>query len=122
MIFTKAGTNLRRLDYQYDVFGNLIWQALNTSETVEAFTYDPLHRLTEASRTGVATGTVDYAYDEVGNFTSKSDFSTVAATSYAYTGGACGGGPNAVKSVALTCLTADNAGLELLDCFHRVNL
>lgn len=68
--------------------------------------YDPLHRLTEASRTGVATGTVDYAYDEVGNFTSKSDFSTVAATSYAYTGGACGGGPNAVKHEGTCCAKA----------------
>jgi hypothetical protein len=44
---------------------------------------------------------VSYAYDAAGNFTAKSDFSTTAANAYTYTGGACGGGPNAVKSVAL---------------------
>ena len=67
-----------------------------------------------------------YAYDAVGNFTSKSDFSTTAANAYAYTGGSCGGGPNAVKTVSLKAggsrtyrhdaagnMTSDNAGLAL---------
>ena len=35
------------------------------------------------------------------NLRRKTDFSTAAAAAYGYTGGSCGGGPNAVKSVAL---------------------
>ncbi|MFC5569356.1 SpvB/TcaC N-terminal domain-containing protein [Lysobacter yangpyeongensis] len=121
-----GGAELRRLDYKYDVFGNLSEQALNTNQTVEDYSYDVLHRLTEATRVGAASGTVDYAYDAVGNFTSKSDFSSTAANAYTYTGGTCGGGPNAVKSVALKTggsrtycydangnLTSDSAGLAI---------
>lgn len=96
-----GNANLRRLDYRYDVFGNLAKQSLNTNQSVEDYEYDALQRLTEASRTGVASGAVNYTYDAIGNITSKSDFSTSAAGAYSYTGGSCGGGPNAVKSVAL---------------------
>ena len=119
-----GATVVRKLDYQYDVFGNISQQALNTAATVEAFTYDKLHRLKQSNRTGGATGTVTYDYDAVGNFNYKSDFSTTAANAYGYTG-SCGGGPNAVKSVITSTgtrtycydasgnLTADSAGLAV---------
>ncbi len=85
-----------------------------------------LQRLVSSIRSGAASGTTTYTYDVVGNFTSKSDFSTTAANAYTYTGGSCGGGPNAVKSIALAAggtrtycydangnLTSDNAGLSI---------
>lgn len=121
-----ANANLRRLDYRYDVFGNLARQSLDNDASVEDYRYDALQRLTEAARSGAVSGTVDYKYDVIGNITSKSDFSTTASTAYSYTGGSCGGGPNAVTSVALKdggsrsyCydangnMTGDNAGLAL---------
>jgi RHS repeat-associated protein len=89
----------RRLDYRYDVFGNVVRQELGAT-TFEDFTYDNLHRLKTAVRSGGATGSVSYGYDAVGNFSWKSDFSQGTAGAYGY-GGSCGGGPNAVKSVAL---------------------
>ena len=68
---------------------------------------------------GAVNASVSYSYDAVGNFTSKSDFSSAAVNAYTYdvqgcasavgagcaeaaTGGACGGGTNAVKTVALS--------------------
>ena len=118
--------SLRKLEYAYDVFGNLAEQSLDSSATNETYTYDALQRLTQATRVGAASGTVTYGYDAVGNFSSKSDFSTTAASAYTYTGGSCGGGPNAVKTVALQAggsrtycydsagnMTGDNAGLAL---------
>ncbi len=117
---------LRRLNYAYDVFGNLRRQTLNSGQTQEDLAYDSLQRLVSSIRSGAASGTTTYAYDVVGNFTSKSDFSTTASNAYTYTGGSCGGGPNAVKSIALAAggtrtycydangnLTSDNAGLSI---------
>lgn len=120
----RGGIGLRGLNYLYDVFGNMSQQNVN-STTVEAFTYDKLHRLKQSARTGGVTATVTYDYDAVGNFNYKSDFSTTAANAYTYTGGSCGGGANAVKSVVTSTgartycydasgnLTADSAGLAV---------
>jgi len=120
-----GNSNLRKLEYRYDVFGNLTTQSLNSGVSTEAYKYDTLHRLTEATRSGAATGTVSYGYDVVGNFTFKSDFSVAIANAYSYTGGTCGGGPNAVKSVQTSSgtrtycfdangnLTADSVGLSV---------
>jgi YD repeat-containing protein len=83
---SSSNPNLRTYDYAYDVFGNLVQQDLNGGATRETYDYDAVQRLTEATRTGGASGTVDYAYDAIGNLTSKSDFSTTAANAYAYTG------------------------------------
>jgi RHS repeat-associated protein len=122
-----SNPNLRVLTYAYDVFGNLGQQTLSGA-TQEDFAYDALHRLTEATRTGAGTGTVQYGYDAVGNFRFKSDFSTASllGDAYRYTGGTCGGGPNAVKVVQLKAggtrtycydangnLTSDSAGLAM---------
>ncbi len=122
--YQRGAANLRELNYQTDVFGNLTQQALNGTQTTETYQYDALMRMTSASRSGTATGTTNYQYDAAGNFTSKSDFSTPAANAYTYTGGTCGGGPDAVKSIQIAAggtrtycydadgnLTRDSAGL-----------
>ncbi|MDZ4115910.1 MAG: RHS repeat-associated core domain-containing protein, partial [Xanthomonadaceae bacterium] len=95
------GALQRGIDYRYDVYGNLTEQALDAGAVIESLQYDPLHRLTQTSRSGASSGQVTYGYDAAGNFQYKSDFSTAVTTAYAYSGGACGGGPNAVKSVQL---------------------
>jgi len=124
--YSSASGPLRQLSYGYDVFGNLKQQKLNTNQSQEDYSYDELHRLVQSIRSGAASGTVNYGFDAVGNFTKKTDFSTSAANAYIYTGGTCGGGANAVKSIALAAggsrtycydangnLTGDNAGLSL---------
>jgi RHS repeat-associated protein len=100
-VYTTPSITIRQLAYQYDVFGNVLQQSLAGGGTTENYAYDQLQRLTQATRAGGASGAVSYAYDAAGNFTSKSDFSSTASNAYTYTGGACGGGPNAVKSVAI---------------------
>ncbi len=120
-----SGT-LRQLGYGYDVFGNLKRQSLNGGASREDYSYDTLHRLVQSIRSGAASGTVSYGYDAVGNLTKKSDFSADTANAYGYTGGSCGGGANAVKSVQLAAggtrtycydangnLTSDSAGLSI---------
>jgi RHS repeat-associated protein len=100
-VYTTPSITIRQLNYQYDVFGNVLQQSLAGGGTTENYAYDQLQRLTQATRAGGASGAVSYAYDAAGNFTSKSDFSTTALNAYNYLGGSCGGGPNAVKSVAI---------------------
>lgn len=125
LTYSKGGT-LRQLGYGYDVFGNLKRQSLNGGASREDYSYDQLHRLVQSIRSGAASGTVNYGFDAVGNLTKKSDFSSNTAGAYSYSGGSCGGGANAVKSVALAAggsrtycydangnLTSDNAGLVL---------
>jgi RHS repeat-associated protein len=125
LTYSKTGT-LRQLGYGYDVFGNLKRQSLNGNASREDYSYDQLHRLVQSIRSGAASGTVSYGYDAVGNLSKKSDFSSNTANAYQYTGGSCGGGANAVKSVALNAggsrtycydangnLTGDNAGLSI---------
>jgi RHS repeat-associated protein len=126
LTYSKAGSNLRQLGYGYDVFGNLTRQTLNAGQSREDYSYDQLHRLVQSIRSGAASGTVSYGFDAVGNLTKKSDFSSNAANAYQYTGGTCGGGANAVKTVNLAAggsrtycydangnLTGDNAGLSI---------
>jgi RHS repeat-associated protein len=126
---TKDGVAIRKLNYAYDVFGNVATQELNnglTGNTLESFAYDKLHRMTQSTRTGAANSTVTYGYDAAGNFNFKSDFSTATGTPYNLaTGGLGGGGANAVKSVILNTgatrsygydasgnLISDNAGFS----------
>jgi YD repeat-containing protein len=125
LTYSKTGT-LRQLGYGYDVFGNLKRQSLNGNASREDYSYDQLHRLVQSIRSGAASGTVSYGYDAVGNLTKKSDFSSNTANAYSYSGGSCGGGANAVKTVNLAAggsrtycydangnLTGDNAGLSI---------
>ncbi len=126
LTYSGAGGTLRQLGYGYDVFGNLKRQSLGGGTSREDYSYDQLHRLVQSIRSGAASGTVSYGFDAVGNLTKKSDFSSNSANAYSYSGGACGGGANAVKSVQLAAggsrtycydangnLTGDNAGLSL---------
>ena len=126
LTYSGASGNLRTLGYGYDVFGNVKRQSLNGGASREDYSYDQLHRMMQSIRSGAASGTVNYGYDAVGNIAKKSDFSSNTANAYSYTGGSCGGGANAVKSVALAAggtrtycydangnLTGDNAGLSL---------
>lgn len=126
LTYANTGGTLRQLGYGYDVFGNLKRQSLGGGASREDYSYDQLHRLVQSIRSGAASGTVNYGFDAVGNLTKKSDFSSNTANAYGYTGGSCGGGANAVKSIALAAggtrtycydangnLTGDNAGLSL---------
>ncbi len=126
LTYANSGGTLRQLGYGYDVFGNVKRQSLNNNASREDYSYDQLHRLVQSIRSGAASGTVHYGFDAVGNLTKKSDFSANTSNAYSYTGGACGGGANAVKSVQLAAggsrtycydangnLTGDNAGLSL---------
>lgn len=126
LTYSNGGGTLRQLGYGYDVFGNLKRQSLGGGASREDYSYDQLHRLVQSIRSGAASGTVNYGFDAVGNLTKKSDFSANTSNAYSYTGGSCGGGANAVKSVALAAggsrtycydangnLTSDNAGLSL---------
>lgn len=124
--YTKGAANVRKLGYGYDVFGNVRRQSLNDGASREDYTYDELQRMVSAIRSGAASGSISYGYDSVGNLTKKTDFSANTANAYSYTGVSCGGGANAVKSVALAAggtrtycydangsLVSDNAGLAL---------
>jgi RHS repeat-associated protein len=124
--YTKGAANVRKLGYGYDVFGNVKRQSLNDGASREDYAYDELQRMVSAIRSGAASGSISYGYDSVGNLTKKTDFSANTANAYSYTGGSCGGGANAVRSVALAAggtrtycydangsLVGDNAGLAL---------
>ncbi len=126
LTYSGASGPLRQLGYGYDVFGNLKRQSLNGGASREDYSYDQLHRLVQSIRSGAASGTVNYGFDAVGNLTKKSDFSSNTSNAYSYSGGSCGGGANAVKTVQLAAggsrtycydangnLTGDNAGLSL---------
>lgn len=101
----KDGVTIRKINYAYDVFGNVATQELNNGmadNTPESFSYDNLHRLTQSLRIGTTSKTVIYGYDAAGNFNFKSDLSLATGTPYNLsTGGLGGGGANAVKSVSL---------------------
>ncbi len=101
IIHQKDGVTIRKINYAYDVFGNVATQELNNGmagNTLESFSYDKLHRLTQSERTGAVSKTVTYGYDAAGNFNFKSDFSLNTGTPYNLsTGGLGGGGANAVK-------------------------
>lgn len=87
------------LDYTYDGWGNLVEQTQGggAPSATEAFAYDPLHRMTQATRNGGAAGIVQYDYDAAGNFRKKSDYSQDLAAAYSYAGPR----PHAVTAVAL---------------------
>lgn len=124
--YTRGAADVRKLGYGYDVFGNVKRQSLNDGASREDYAYDELQRMVSAIRSGGASGSISYGYDSVGNLTKKTDFSANTANAYSYNGGSCGGGANAVRSVALAAggtrtycydangsLVSDNAGLAL---------
>jgi YD repeat-containing protein len=67
-INTIVTSGLQNLTYVYDLAGNVtsITDGINSSRS-QTFTYDHLNRLSSGTSTGY--GTLDYAYNEIGNMT-----------------------------------------------------
>ncbi len=75
-----ASTNIHALGFEYDIYGNLDYQDINTQSdfSTETFIYDDLHRLQQSNRS-INAGplqSIDYAYSESGNLLQKSDYGT----------------------------------------------
>ncbi|EIV91293.1 toxin TcdB middle/N-terminal domain-containing protein [Frankia sp. QA3] len=66
-----AGTSLQSLRHAYDLAGNLLAVDAPDPRAAATYAYDPLYRLTAATRG--AGESWAYAYDDVGNLTAKSD-------------------------------------------------
>ncbi|WP_269801710.1 MULTISPECIES: RHS repeat domain-containing protein [unclassified Shewanella] len=83
----------------YDDFMNLIDERNATTGLNKHYRYDTLNRLeayTFSNTNPLINATVNYAYDKVGNFLKKTDYSANSNTAYRYGGSACGNKPNAV--------------------------
>ncbi|WP_240200039.1 RHS repeat-associated core domain-containing protein [Shewanella sp. LC6] len=83
----------------YDDFMNLISERDGVTGLTKSYRYDTLNRLTEyqfSNTNPTFSATVNYAYDKVGNFLNKTDYSANSTTAYRYGGSACGYKPNAV--------------------------
>ncbi|NQZ05943.1 MAG: hypothetical protein HRT35_02170 [Algicola sp.] len=116
-----AFDRIQHIDYQnYDSFGNLGKRINHSQQVTEEFAYDLQDRLTETQKSGynglghygnanvAQTVNTHYRYDDSGNLTKKSDFSTDVDGSYVYGSAdpavrAANGnaGPNAVRQVTL---------------------
>lgn len=86
-------TKLQDLSYTFDNIGNVSTIADTVNSMSQSFTYDDLNRLTQA--TGSAYGTQNFAYDSIGNMTTK------AARTMSYGSGG-GARPHAVTSLTYT--------------------
>jgi RHS repeat-associated protein len=99
-----ASGGIRQGTYRYDRYLNLVWQTKNVGgvEAQEMYGYDEVQRLTSASVVWpgnlTASQSASYAYDDMGNLTSKSDY----GSSYTYGSAARStrnAGPHAVAEV-----------------------
>ncbi len=91
-----SNANVAKLSYTYDPLGNLSGRTDADADTTgtnvaptplsETFTYDALYRVTSdaISIGGTVTGTNTYAYNTLGNITSKSDTGTYAYANSAH--------------------------------------
>ena len=70
----RTGT-IQQFSYTYDASGNMLTRNDVLQSLSETFTYDDLDRLTSAEVTGQTA--VQYAFDEVGSITQKSDVASV---------------------------------------------
>ncbi|MEM9336909.1 MAG: SpvB/TcaC N-terminal domain-containing protein, partial [Patescibacteria group bacterium] len=109
---SEAEDALQHFSYEYDNVGNItkiVNQSLLDNGTI-FYDYDDLYRLTRASSSN-ATSSQDYlrtyAYNALGNLTSKSD-----QGSYLYAGDTGGSyaNPHAPTSIAGNAVTYDNVG------------
>ncbi|MCU8075777.1 HNH endonuclease [Shewanella sp. SM29] len=83
----------------YDEFMNLTSERDGVTGLTKSYRYDTLNRLTEyqfSNTNPTFSATVNYAYDKVGNFLKKTDYSANSTTAYRNGGSACGYKPNAV--------------------------
>jgi YD repeat-containing protein len=97
------GSAIQNLSFTYDEVGNVLSRTNGNIGKTETFTYDNLNRLDTSQVAGLAL--VDMSYSATGSITSKTGIG-----SYTYTGGACGGGPLAVKSAGGKTFCYDAAG------------
>lgn len=108
-VYSVPASVLQDLRYSYDVVGN-ITQVLDLSGTNSyastSYQYDNLYRLIRASTTDAIIGNwlQTYSYDNIGNFTNKSDVGayTYAGTNYA--------NPHAATAINGVTHTYDMAG------------
>jgi RHS repeat-associated protein len=105
LTFTNAAIGaaqpVQNFIYTYDASGNVSARADLINSVSEAFGYDSLDRLTNATVTnGTGAHPVAYQYDDaagnLGNLTHKSDISTLASASMAYSGT---GRPHALQTL-----------------------
>lgn len=83
----------------YDNFMNLTSERNGVTGLNKSYRYDSLNRLEEYQFNNTSpnfTATVNYAYDKVGNFLKKTDYSANSSNAYRYGGSACGNKSNAV--------------------------
>jgi RHS repeat-associated protein len=109
-----GGSKAQDTAYAYDSNGNVTGitdnSATNAKKTV-AYVYDDLNRLTSATATNVASGqstyTENYAYDAIGNITSKT-----GPGSYTYAGntGTNYANPHAATTIGSDTYAYDNNG------------
>ncbi len=109
-----GGSHIQDLAYTYDANGNIIKIIDNSSthsKKTTNYAYDPLNRLLSATATGAVNGqnyTETYAYNAIGNITSKNG----VAYTYSQTGKA---NPHAVTSIGSANYTYDDNGNLLTD-------
>ena len=91
--YFNSSTTIHDLRYYksgYDSYGNLTTASNGVAGLIadESFSYDGLHRLTNATvNAGGSSTTINYAYDDAGNITKKSDYSQNNNSAYQYTNG-----------------------------------
>jgi len=110
--------NLRYEQSGYDSYGNLTTASngavngeFGSLISNESFSYDKLHRLKTASVTvGASSTTVNYDYDNAGNFTKKSDYSANNASAYQYSNGSNKISQITLKDNSIVSFGYDNKG------------
>ncbi len=69
----NGGNEVQNESYGFDDSGNLSWRKDGNRSLIETFGYDELDRLTSAQVMGAVNKTYSFAYDDIGNLTSKTD-------------------------------------------------
>lgn len=109
----------------YDDFMNLTSERDGVTGLTKSYRYDTLNRLTEyqfSNSNPTFSATVNYAYDKVGNFLKKTDYSANSSTAYRYGGSAsCAAGNNAGPN-AVCQLTKLNGTTVSFQYDNRGNL
>lgn len=117
--WTKNAAAVTSVAYGYDSFANL--RSQSRASNTETYLYDPLQRLTSATRTN--GGVTNYGYTASGNLSKKDDYSTNVGGAYSYAPAnslvnLCG--PHAVNAVALNA--ANGSGNATFACDANGNV
>ena len=117
------GQTLLNNTYQYDAIGNLSQRMDYVEDVAEDFSYDQMNRLVQNRLSGTGASyvntlqqnVVNYAYDEIGNLTYKSDIKGGGINgSYTYGTSSQHAGPHAVTHITgLGNFTYDRNGNQL---------